>query len=176
MKARVWSALLGIGVIASSCAFNREAVIDQPVGPPPEASGTAASKPGSDGTLIVYSRFDTGEAPSDDDASMPTHTAYDIYTFDGQFVRHVRNRTGGRFVEAPDSIALPAGRYTVSAMAQEYGTVSVPVVIVSGRTTTIHLDSNEFASAQEQTGAVVRLPDGQIVGWLAQPSVPAEGK
>jgi hypothetical protein len=171
MKARTPAVLLALGLFASSCALDRQVAVSNPIGPPPDGLSTSIDA-ASDGTLVVYSSYGVGEAPTDYDASMRTHTPYDIRTVDGALVKHVGSNHGGRFDGTPDAVSLPVGRYQVSATAQEYGRMDVPVEIVAGRTTTVHLDSNEAVRAQQRSNtALIRLPDGQIVGWReAQPA------
>ena len=68
------------------------------------------------------------------------HTDYTVYDSAGKRVRHVFN-TVGHYEETPNVITLPAGSYVVMARAQGLLRVQVPVVIVGGRMTHVHLDA-----------------------------------
>lgn len=155
-----------LALFAAGCAFNRQAVITEPVGPPPRTERVTSSN----GNLVVHSGFETTDATGFAHEYAHPHTAYDIYTLDGKLARHVRNYVGG-LLDDPETVALPAGNYKVSARANGYASVVLPVVIVAGKTTTVHLDSSGFNLAkQNPKGNLVKLPDGQIIGWLADES------
>lgn len=166
MKTTVLNSLLTLALFATGCAFNREAVITQPVGPPPQASHV----PSSDGNLVVYSGFEANDVTGFAYENVQPHTPYDICTLDGELVRRVRNYAGG-LLDAPETVVLPAGNYKVTARANGYVRVVLPVLVVAGKTTAVHLDSSGFnLPKQYPTGSLVRLPDGQIIGWLADES------
>jgi hypothetical protein len=72
-------------------------------------------------------------------------------------------------LQDPVAVGLPPGKYRVSARANGYGSVTVPVIIEPQQSTILHLEGggswpNEPAFNQTNT---VRLPDGQIIGWKA---------
>ena len=81
-------------------------------------------------------------------------------------MRNARNPNDGE----PALVSLPPGRYEILAQAQDWaGTVevTVPVVIRAGRTTTAHLVDGWKPHRHYTDKDVVRLPDGEIAGWLA---------
>ena len=163
MKNKILNILSVFALFAAGCAFNREAVITEPVGPPPQAGRVTSS----DGSLVVYSGFEVGEATGFANEYTHPHTAYDVYAPDGRLAKHVRNYAGG-LDDNPESVTLPAGQYKISAKANGYARVVLPVVIAVGKTTTVYLDSSGFdLPKQNPKGSLVKLPDGQIIGWLA---------
>lgn len=172
MKTTVFNSLLTLALFATGCAFNREAVITESVGPPPRTGHV----PSANGNLVVYSGFETTDATGFAYEYVQPHTPYDIYTPDGKLVKHVRNYSGG-LLDDPDSVSLPSGNYKVSATANGYARVVLPVVIAVGRTTVVHLDSSGFSLAKQNPKAnLVKLPDGQIIGWLADGSSDSNDK
>ena len=149
-------------VLGSSCAFNRDVVLRTAVGPSPFETGTGSPE----GRLAVYSAFDPGMT-SDPDASTH-HSDYRIYPADGKQLKYVHNWVG-TFIEDPAVVSLAPGRYNVVARAAASGTVTVPIVIEAGKTTSVHLDGSKLADGRKTSdSALVRLPDGWIVGWRAK--------
>jgi hypothetical protein len=64
-------------------------------------------------------------------------------------------------------VELPAGTYRIIAQANGYGFVTVPVTVVAGHETILHLEGGDRwpnPRAFNQSNAV-RLPDGEVVGW-----------
>lgn len=172
MKTRVFNGLLTLALFATGCAFNREAVITEPVGPPLQTSHV----PSSNGNLVVYSGFEVTEVTGFAYEYAKPHTPYVIYTPDGKWVKRVRNYAGG-MLDDPETVSLPAGNYKVSAKANGYARVTLPVVVAVGKTTVVHLDSSGFNLARQNPKAnLVRLPDGQIIGWLANGSSDSNDK
>jgi len=101
------------------------------------------------------------------------HSGYNIYSNDGKLVKWVPNFIEGDWtVEPPTRVHLPAGPYTIKAEGGIYGWILVPVVVKSGQTTPVYLDG-ERHSIDSLAGPnnLVRLPDGQVVGWAANPSM-----
>ena len=73
--------------------------------------------------------------------------------------------------EMPAVVSLPVGDYDVLADSEEYGRITVPVVIEAGVTTTLSLDGrSRFPAMPETDASLVRLPNGQPIGWRAQPA------
>ncbi|HEX4138761.1 MAG TPA: hypothetical protein VHY09_00320 [Candidatus Methylacidiphilales bacterium] len=155
ITARIRLAALNLLFLGTTVAFADDAA----VGPRPEAL------PESDyvGTLVVYTA--TTERPDGGNTTRYPHTPYRIYQ-DGKLVRQVQN---GQDIEneTPTTVTLHRGRYTVVAQ----GRVRVPVLIETGRRTTLHLD-DETAWTPDATTAekkdLVRLPNGQPIGYRAQ--------
>jgi hypothetical protein len=97
------------------------------------------------------------------------HTDCTIYSEGGRLLKRVRNARDRNDPE-PTLVSLPPGRYEIQAGAEDYaGTleVRVPVVIQAGRTTVAHLSGGWKPQRQYTRNEVVRLPDGEIAGWLA---------
>ena len=116
------------------------------------------------GYLKVYSateQFDTG-----DNTYYYPHTDYVIYDAGGRVLKCVRNHVG-IMDEDPALVRLPAGSYKVAAEDSGYGRIRVPVVVESGQTTTIHLDRAWDPPAHAAASELIRLPDGEYVGWRA---------
>jgi hypothetical protein len=174
-------AVAGALVLLAGCASSPQLVTLAPIGPAPN---TAPAKTGPDGWLQVYSakqaiplqmeggqwwRWDTPYAPKTLPRSS-AHTGYIVRTAEGRsirFIRNARNETDS----TPTLVALPPGHYQVEARAEESDghivRVVLPVVIESGRTTIAHLSGSWKPHTQYADAQVVRLPDGEIAGWLA---------
>ena len=104
---------------------------------------------------------------SDPDASIH-HSDYRIFSADGKQSKYVHNWVG-TFIEDPAVVSLAPGRYIVAARAVASGTVTVPVIIEVGKTTSVHLDGSKLATGRKTSESdLVRLPDGWIVGWRAE--------
>ena|ERR1039458_3827673 len=95
-----------------------------------------------------------------------------VYSSDGKLVRWVPNFIEGDFtVEPPTRVSLPPGLYTIKAEGGQYGWVNVPVVIKSGHTTPVYLDGDRHSiDPLASQNNVVRLPNGEIIGWAADPA------
>jgi hypothetical protein len=151
----------------TSCQTQQHLVLD-PVGPP-SASGSA---PGSldfigTGLLRVYSATETRHGGKFD--KYYPHTGYTIYDTNGARVRFVRNSVAN-IDEIPASVPLPAGLYHIRAQDDNYGRVTVPLVILNGQTTTVYLETRGIRRIDEpDPSKAVRLPDGRIAGWRAPP-------
>lgn len=155
--------------LSSGCAlFNRPDVTLDPVGPPP-----VLVEPGHppDGSLAVYSAWDSGSPADQSDVAVNHHSDYKIYSSDGKLFKTVNN-FAGTFVEDPATVSLLPGHYTVVARAAALGFATVPVVIEAGKTTSVYLDGSEFQPAGKNSPAdFVRLPGGTAVGWRANEKV-----
>jgi hypothetical protein len=83
-------------------------------------------------------------------------------------LRTVHN-DNGELVEGPAEVSLAGGRYRVVALANGYGLVIVPVVIVRSQVTTVHLEGSPSWPDKQALlhSNPVRLPDGEIAGWRA---------
>jgi hypothetical protein len=66
-------------------------------------------------------------------------------------------------------VTVPVGEYNIVAESESYGRVTVPVVIEADKTTIVHLDRRWPVGTKLAAGAVtknlVRLPDGEPIGW-----------
>ncbi len=99
----------------------------------------------------------------------PAHTDYTIYAQGGGLLQRVRN---ARDPEDPHPalVRLPPGSYEIQARAEDPAgivEVRVPVVVQAGRTTTAHLVGGWKPRHHYTDSEVVRLPGGEIAGWLA---------
>ncbi len=150
--------LLGTGLISLLAGCANTAVTVAPVGPNPFGREQVTAN----GGLEVFSSL-VGRT----EGNNPTwyqHSGYDIYDAHGRLLQYVGN-TIGRYAQAPRRVVLPAGNYRVRAHASDYLWVDVPVTIEPGRTTKIHLDDQWQGPDTVSNQALVRLPDGDPVGW-----------
>ena len=181
MKGIKLIAATGAACWLSGCASAPNFAIDQPVGPAPGSPVIASSH----GYLEVYSahreepitdnftewqrNYNVGRYPV---AYELAHTSYIVRNGNGTIVEEVRNARNANDPR-PKRVALPPGRYHVEAEAQGPGgpmmAVLLPVVIKPGKTTVAHLAGHWKPEVPFTDGEVIRLPDGQIAGWLAQP-------
>ena len=154
-----WALLLAV-LPLTGCASN--ALVLAPVGPP-----VFHSRAGAASSLVVFSAYDQG-AHFNDLPYRRVHSDYRILTTDGKLLQNVHN-DNSTAVGGPKEVLLPAGRFQVVARANGYGAVTVPVVIGTNQTTTVHLEGgNPWGSkAPSEQANPVRLPDGEIVGWRA---------
>ncbi len=173
--------IVTIGALAmlTGCASEPTVSLLQPVGPAPAGPKAAVAQ----GSLEVYS------APQQEPMGVNTtdwwsdynlnrslisyglaHTDYVILTRDGKDFQYVRNAKDPAD-PTPARVSLAPGRYEVKAEAERPdGTlvnVIIPIVIKPGKTTVVHLAGNWKPKGQFANNQVVRLPDGQIAGWLA---------
>lgn len=163
MKSLLTATVLAGVALVSGCASNKHAVALDAVGPPPLPSAA----PGPKGALVVYSAFDPN-ADFNDIPYLRRYTDYRILSEAGQLLQVVHNNND-TLLESPQKVELPVGKYRVIAQANGYKTVTLPVVILADRLTTVHLDG---AASWSDNAAMlrsnpVRLPDGEIAGWRA---------
>ena len=170
--------LTGALIWLVGCASPTKVAVLEPIGPRP---AKRLNSPG-DGHLQVYSAREQADIDPNmeerlwnDDLGKnefrydPAHTDYTIYSEGGRLLKRVRNAPDRNDPE-PTLVSLPPGRYEILAEAEDgAGTleVRVPVVIQAGRTTTAHLSGGWKPQSQYTRNEVVRLPDGEIAGWLA---------
>ena len=166
---RLTVCIVGSACIAVGCAS--APVVLAPVGP-----CSAKYEPSDpNGHLQVFSAMEAqGEG---DDSVWYQHSAYVIYGPQGKRIKYVGN-TIGKLDETPQTVTLPAGRYTVKARAEGYGHVLVgmPVVIEPGKTTVVHLESGWNPPPAPPGTEIVRAPSGYAVGWLAGPPILSSGQ
>lgn len=140
----------------AGCASKPTAIA--PVGPGPASHQTSNSR----GFLKVYSETETHEIGGN--SYYYPHTGYAVYAESGVCLKRVANHVGD-MDELPMLVAMPVGHYTVVAESAAYGRVRVPVVIEAGRTTNVHLNRDFGKQPQSSADELVRMPDGEIVGW-----------
>ena len=150
--------LCGATALLPACASHPAPVAVQAVGPAPreEANNT------EDGYLMVYSAWGL---VNENKAPVDHHSRYTIMSDDGKMNRVVLNHVD-RFDEGPIRLPLKAGTYKVSALSAHSGRVIVPVIIEPQQTTYVYLDGKTRPKlADGQKADLVKLPDGQVVGW-----------
>jgi hypothetical protein len=160
---------IGAVIVSAGCATNPKSVVLDPVGPAPAATANPSEV---NGTLTVYSAFQTSADFNQRDPYRREYSDYKILRPDGSLLQQVHNSSGS-ILQRPQALTLPAGVYRVVAQANSYGEVVVPVVIVGGQSTTVHLEGGfrwpnqgEFNQAN-----AVQLPDGEVVGWRSTTAV-----
>ena len=159
---------LGPGLVALLAGCSSTPVALAPIGPNPVGSESAATK----GELQVFSNLTEQSDDQNQSSTDPVwyqHRDYNIYDLHGRLVKHVNN-TVGHYEQVPRRVALPAGRYLVRAQAADYLRVEVPVTIERGRTTRVHLDDKWKLPPDTPNRELVSLPNGNPVGWRAEPA------
>jgi hypothetical protein len=179
MKSRLTAILAATPLAAlaaffmAGCASSDSKLVLAPVGPPQPPMVSL----NSDGTLLVYTAYQTGVPSPYLPENLRQHSDYDLRGDDGKLLRHISNQAGDQS-EAPVPVPLPAGSYKIVARTNGFGLVTVPVVIVAGRLTELHLEGGASWSAKHafNDSNSVRLPDGEVIGWKADgQSSPAVG-
>jgi hypothetical protein len=168
MKLALRNTLLSvaIAVLVASCASAPPTIVHDTVGP-----SLAVTNQEHNGFLTVYSAT---EWTTYDDGPLLSYTNYQIDAADGTLFQEVTN---GDY--EPTRVTLPKGTYTVVAWSDTSGEVSVPVAIEAGRTTVVHLEMEKDwkeASAGIRSADLVRLPNGQPIGFRQHDSEPTESK
>ena len=154
---------IGLASIVIGCASTP--VVLAPVGPC--STRQEASHP--NGYLQVFSVMEPQS--EGDDPVWYQHSGYIIYNQQRKRIKYVGN-TIGKWDEAPQTVTLPSGRYTVKARAEgfRYVFVNVPVVIEQGKTTAVHLEEGWNPPPGPPGTEIVRASSGYAVGWLAASS------
>ena len=158
------SIILASTMCLSGCASTGNRLALDRVGPSPQQQKDADLHD-SQGALIVYSAFDVHSSSM----HRRLFSDYKILLEDGTLLKRVVNDTQSVIRGDPTKVELPEGRYRVVANSSGSGTVTVPVLIVAGRVTTLHLEGGESRPSDKALNEAnpVRLPDGGIVGWRA---------
>ncbi len=152
-----------VAIMLAGCASSQHALLLDPVGPAPTQQISVIPQ----GTLIVYSAYDSGEAGTTDFRDIKRHTDYKIYTGDGKLLEVVHNHLSYGTSD-PTSVALPPATYRVVADSNGSGTVTVPVAILANQITFVHLEGGGWRGESKLDNAnAVRLPSGQIIGYRA---------
>jgi hypothetical protein len=136
------------------CAARPPFVVHDTIGPQRPRRRT-------DGELVVYSATYVTAA---NQSLYPVHSDYTLADESGK-PYDIRNRSG-LFGSDPAQVHLLPGRYEVKALRTGAGYVVVPVLIEAGQKTVLDLDGTAMPQ-QSARNDVVRLPDGQVIGWRA---------
>ena len=154
--------LVSIAVLAG-CADAASPLVLDPVGPEVRHPVQTASQ----GTLVVFSGV-TVSQHSDPTNDYRQYTDYEIWSPDGsKRLQLVGNHRLPFTDDEPIPVQLQPGRYLVKAMANSYSSVTVPVLIVANRVTTLHLDGGVEVDKTRSSPDKVYLPDGEVVGSRA---------
>jgi hypothetical protein len=150
--------LIATSVIPLMAGCSSTPVTLNSVGPAPISVESFTPK----GYLQVFTATETRELG--DNTYYYPHTGYSIHDESGKMIKFVPNHTGD-MDESPAFVTVPAGKYDIVAESESYGRVTVPVAIAEGRATVVHLDRDWKLASNTPAGQVVRLPDGEAVGW-----------
>ena len=142
--------------LLTGCAFTPVAL--NSVGPEPRGAESFIAT----GYIQVFS--DTEEHDIGHGEPYYTHKGYGIYDTAGKQVKYVPNHIGD-MDESPTLVEIPTGHYQVDAESSAYGPVRVPVVIQAGKTTLLHLDGIWQPTSNISPNQLVRLPNGEAIGW-----------
>jgi hypothetical protein len=116
-----------------------------------------------EGDLQVFTATQTVDA--DFHAYFDLHVGYDIDDTSGKTIRYVANHDSN-IDESVDTVSLPPGTYTVVARSTWCGLMKIPVVIEAGKTTSVHLDGNNWwPPSHPAANQLVFLPNGEAAGW-----------
>ena len=154
---------IGAAMLFTSCTSAEPTIVSAPVGPRPPGLHEGEYV----GFLTVYSA--TEQHPDGDNTYANVHTDYRIYRANGRLFKQVRNSLSPTD-ETPERMTLPKGSYVVVAQSETMGTVSIPVVIQTGKATDLHLERVKDWKAlavNARESDYVRLPNGQIIGYRA---------
>jgi hypothetical protein len=150
--------MLSVGI--SGCAAHSSSTAAVPqlglIGPPVPVQLVATHE----GSLVVLT--DYIPVPAID---LDTHQRadYRILRSDGTVFRRVSN------AGSPAKVALPEGNYLIDAAVAPYGAMRIPVRVAADRTTEICLTGElDDAFKRVPADAVIKLPDGRVVGWRSQ--------
>jgi hypothetical protein len=162
MKGKIMKTHLAIivaTVFTSLVAYNAIAAAALPtVGPDPSGLQSHSVS----GQLEVFSKLKAHSQGNN--PPWYQHVDYYIYDLKGNELQHVDNKVG-YYASAPRTITLPAGHYLIKASAKGAYMLDVPVVIESGRMTSVHLDGTWKLPANTPATKFVNSPSGYPVGW-----------
>jgi hypothetical protein len=126
----------------------------------PDTVGPAPQSPPTEGELVVFTDIFYRDMP---DLANDTRKPYDLLDARGGKIQTVSSSD-----TEPPIITLKAGNYIVRGPGLGK-LIEIPVRIVAGRTTEVHLD-RAAPPVQERSRLAVYGPDGSFVGWRATPS------
>jgi hypothetical protein len=153
--------LMGLLTLLPACTFHAAPVSTLPaVGPAPHM---AVNDP-KGGYLMVYSAWELFHFQN---SRFDRHSDYNLLSPEGKLIQKVQNYND-RYDENPVRVQLAPGSYTVSARSARSGRVTVPVIIKDGETTCVYLDGSNQPQSSSGGDTLVKLPNGQAVGWAAK--------
>ena len=152
LKTKISILIGSVAVLAAGCA-SQPHIVTSSVGPTPLNMEDSYGK----GDLRVFTETESQQV-GDSTYYFP-HTDYDILSDANQKLQNVPNHLGP-MDQNPTLVTLPAGKYRV-----RYRGVTVPVTIAAGRTTVVHLDGDWHPPVNVSSNRIVRLPNGEAVGW-----------
>jgi hypothetical protein len=147
--------VLAAACATAGCASQRGLTVTGTVGP----GGRTGLRLGG---LEVYTA--TERHRDGDNTYYYPHSAYVICDTHGVRVKSVVNHIGV-MDETPTFVSLPQGHYIVVAQADRYGQVRIPVVVRPGGATVVHLDRGWQPPPDAEATDIVRMPDGEPIGW-----------
>jgi len=149
--------LLAASLLLASCASVSPVILHDTVGP-----ALALANQEQNGSLRVYTA--TAWMSDGDGPLVLGYTNYKIEAGDDSLVQPVSN--GG---DEPARVSLPKGIYVVEAESESSGTVRVPVLIETDKTTEIYLErEKDWKPLGIPSADLVRLPNGQAIGFRAR--------
>jgi len=153
-----WLAImLAIGISGCAARSTAPSAPDLGVIGPPLSVQLA---PTHEGTLVVYTDWIPVPAI---DADTHQRSDYRILLMDGTVYRRVSNAGHAA------AVLLPEGTYLIDTSVQPYGPMKIPVRVAADHQTEICLTGDWDAAFQRvPKDAVVKLPDGRVIGWRAQ--------
>jgi hypothetical protein len=158
MKSLGMLALVFIVSYTGACSSPQKLTVSEPVGP-------GRSEVVRTGAVQVYTA--TEQHNDGDNTTYYPHTSYLVCDEQGQKIKYVANHVG-TMDENPMLVDLPAGSYIIVGQAEGYGRVRIPMVIKPNRTTVLHLERGWKAPRNAQPSDLIRMPDGQPIGWRAE--------
>lgn len=183
MRAQLrFAAAWGVILLASACITQQPIRLTTAVGPDP----LLPAQPTAQGFLTVYTVLKTHYVERCyDDLNLPlgvnsdywaptqlwyrVHADYRLYDPRGHRLQTIHNEAAYHDPH-PKVVALREGPYTIAGWGDGQELFNVPVLIKPGRLTVVNLDANPGQLFQgAPTSAVVRIPDGRIIGWSASP-------
>jgi hypothetical protein len=123
-------------------------------------------EPNVQGHLLVYTATQVGEDFIR--GSFVQLTGYEIKNASGRRVAYVPDQDIGA-EGFPEQVKLSPGNYNIVAESADYGLVTVPVAIQSGKTTTVHLDRDSRTPSPLFPMPAARLSDRETAGWSDAP-------
>jgi hypothetical protein len=152
---------------ALACGTTHVTRIAEPIGPAPSSASLY-----DDGRLVVYTdvRNDARVVDEGYGASMqPKREPYDVFNQRGDLLQ---TEAGPGIDSQPQPMTLPAGIYLIRSKMHDVGAIEAQVRILPGRTTEVFLDRSWTMAGPTARGthlgnALVRGPDGTIIGWRA---------